>query len=403
MNAISKITSATSDAAATELRYASDTILVSATDPRGVITYANPQFSEVSGYAADELMGAPHNLIRHPDTPKAVFYLIWESLKQGKPIYSYVKNRAKNGDYYWVFATITLTENGFLSARIKPSSSLFEQTKTIYAELIAEEAKGMEPEQSAALLQEKLQQAGFDDLADFSLQALDAEFKKRGKMLPQLASTFVLMDELSQLIVEMRELANNIDLGFRRVSGEPVNLRILAGRLEGAGAALGTISQNYDAMAKEMHELVGRLHDAETGTLSQVFGAIAQGRAALQLSQLLQEDSANPTLEDGEDTPSSAMLDTQHERLAAVSRAKLLEIAAAGKSIPDICRSLRRRINGLDVVKLLCKVESGRMRDVDSGLDGIIARLEHFHDNTDRHLADLSSKASQITQKSASL
>ncbi len=403
MNAMTKISSASADSSATEVRFANESIIISATDPRGVIGFANDRFVDVGGYSLEELINAPHKIMRHPDMPKGVFYLLWECLKAGQPVCTYVKNKTKSGGYYWVLAVVTQTENGFLSARIRPSTELFETTKEIYATLLDEEKReNLTAEQSGARLMEMLKEAGYPTLESYGIEALDLEFKARDIIAPDLANSFLLMDELAVIISDMQGLVNSIEQGFARVRGEPVNLRILAGRLEGAGAALGTISQNYDAMAKEMHNLVGRLHDPENGSLVQMFSAVSQGRWSMQIAQLLNEAYGHCTPEEAE-TEGYLMLKEHHDHLQQRSRARLIEISSIGKSIPDICRSLRRRINGLDVVKLLCKVESGRMRDVDSGLDGIIARLENFHDNTDRHLADLSAKASQVTQKGSSL
>lgn len=403
MNAMTKISSASADSSATEVRFANESIITSATDPRGVIQFANDKFVEVGGYSLEELINAPHKIMRHPDMPKGVFYLMWECLKAGQPICTYVKNKTKSGGYYWVLAVVTQTENGFLSARIRPGTELFETTKEMYVSLLQEEKdKNLTPEQSGARLLEMIKEAGHPTLEAYSIEALNLEFKNRNIIEPNLVNSFSLMDELAEIISDMQDLVNSIEQGFERVRGEPVNLRILAGRLEGAGAALGTISQNYDAMAKEMHGLVGRLHDPENGSLVQMYSAVSNGRWSMQIAQLLGEAYDNVQPEDKE-TDGANLLKEHHERMQQRSRSRLIEISSIGKSIPDICRSLRRRINGLDVVKLLCKVESGRMRDVDSGLDGIIARLENFHDNTDRHLADLSAKASQVTQKGSSL
>jgi PAS domain S-box-containing protein len=82
-----------------------DKFLVSKTDPRGIITYANEVFIEVSGYTEEELIGKPHNIIRHPDMPRTVFKLLWDTIKSGREFWGYVKNMAKDGSYYWVFAT----------------------------------------------------------------------------------------------------------------------------------------------------------------------------------------------------------------------------------------------------------------------------------------------------------
>ncbi|MEN2993107.1 MAG: PAS domain S-box protein [Bacteroidia bacterium] len=80
--------------------------IISETDTRGIITYANPKFCEVSGYSAEELIGRPHNIIRHPDMPKEAFKELWDTIKAGKIWQGEVKNRRKDGSAYWVLATV---------------------------------------------------------------------------------------------------------------------------------------------------------------------------------------------------------------------------------------------------------------------------------------------------------
>jgi PAS domain S-box-containing protein len=82
-------------------------IIVSKTDLKGRITYANKVFCEIAGYAEKDVIGQPHSMIRHPDMPRAVFKLLWDTILEGREIFAYVKNMAKNGDYYWVFAHVT--------------------------------------------------------------------------------------------------------------------------------------------------------------------------------------------------------------------------------------------------------------------------------------------------------
>ena len=87
--------------------------LVSTTDLQSHITYCNPAFIAVSGYEKDELIGQPHNIVRHPDMPQEAFRDMWETLKGGQPWSALVKNRRKNGDHYWVVANATpVVENG---------------------------------------------------------------------------------------------------------------------------------------------------------------------------------------------------------------------------------------------------------------------------------------------------
>jgi PAS domain S-box-containing protein len=90
-----------------ERDFSGDEMIVSATDKRGMITYANSTFMRIAGYTEDELMGANHNIIRHKNMPRAAFKLVWSTLLSGQSIYAFVINRAKNGDHYWVKAFLT--------------------------------------------------------------------------------------------------------------------------------------------------------------------------------------------------------------------------------------------------------------------------------------------------------
>lgn len=90
-----------------EVTFRPDEIIVSKTDLKGRITYANRTFADIAGYSRAELMGAPHSIIRHPDMPRAVFKLLWDRLGEEHEVFAYVKNMARNGDYYWVFAHVT--------------------------------------------------------------------------------------------------------------------------------------------------------------------------------------------------------------------------------------------------------------------------------------------------------
>jgi aerotaxis receptor len=114
--------------------------LISTTDARGVITYCNDAFVEISGFSREELVKAPHNTVRHPDVPAAVFEHMWNTLKQGQPWMGIVKNRCKNGDHYWVNAYVTpVFENrqavGFESVRIKPTPEQIRRAEALYQRL----------------------------------------------------------------------------------------------------------------------------------------------------------------------------------------------------------------------------------------------------------------------------
>ena len=119
----------------------SDDFLVSQTDEKGIILFANDDFCDIAGYTIDELVGKPHNVVRHPDMPKAAFKDLWTTIKAGKVWTGYVKNKRKDGGYYWVFATIfpmkdsVTNETRYISCRRKPSKQEIEQAQALYKTL----------------------------------------------------------------------------------------------------------------------------------------------------------------------------------------------------------------------------------------------------------------------------
>jgi len=122
-------------------------IIVSKTDLKGRITYANQTFLNVAMYTEEEILGKAHNIIRHPDMPRCVFKLLWDTLEMQKEIFAYVKNMAKNGDYYWVFAHVTPTFDasgaviGYHSSRRMPDRKQVDLFTDIYRQLLAEERR----------------------------------------------------------------------------------------------------------------------------------------------------------------------------------------------------------------------------------------------------------------------
>ncbi len=123
-------------------------IIVSKTDLKGRITYANKTFCQIAGYTEREVVGQPHSLIRHPDMPRAVFKLLWDTLQDGRELFAYVKNMAKNGDHYWVFAHVTPSYDaagklsGYHSNRRVCDRRILEGTIVpFYAELLREEQR----------------------------------------------------------------------------------------------------------------------------------------------------------------------------------------------------------------------------------------------------------------------
>lgn len=133
--------------------------IVSKTDLKGRITYGNRVFIEFSGYSEQELLGTQHNIIRHPDMPRAVFKLLWDTIAAGNECNAYVKNLAKDGSFYWVFANVTPEWDaaggivGYYSVRRKPKASGVKTVTELYRAMLAEEQRAGSRDAMAASTQ----------------------------------------------------------------------------------------------------------------------------------------------------------------------------------------------------------------------------------------------------------
>lgn len=131
-------------ATATEVPFPQGRLIVSRTDLEGVITHANDAFVEMSGYTREELIGAPHHVLRHPDMPKVAFKGLWDDIATGKKWHGYVKNLRKDGSFYWVYATaVPNIRNGvtvgYTSVRRKPSRTRINELIPLYQQWLEQE------------------------------------------------------------------------------------------------------------------------------------------------------------------------------------------------------------------------------------------------------------------------
>jgi len=153
-----------------ERTFREDEIIVSKTDTKGRIIYANEVFQRVAGFSERQLLGQPHSIVRHPAMPRCVFKLLWDTIEAGQEIFAYVLNRAANGDHYWVFAHVTPTFDdsrnivSYHSNRRCPRRDAVAKAEGLYKELLAIENShsdrkaGMDA--SFAAVVAKLQAAG---------------------------------------------------------------------------------------------------------------------------------------------------------------------------------------------------------------------------------------------------
>ena len=270
-------------------------LFFSLTDYKGRIRYGNRVFTRVSGYSEEELIGEPHNLIRHPDVPRSVYRLLWDYLDAGKTTAAYVKNLAADGRYYWVLAVASPCQDGFLSVRLNPSTPVFDKVRTVYAQALKvesavekERGKRAAIEASMADLMSQLAALGFDSYDDFMRAALRAELESRARLDPpappalsdsgQANELALLHDDLGSLTAQLSEVCDSLDM-FEQLSATlnnknavleeigpslsfvALNTHVSASRLGEEGAVLSLISKNLGERSKQADRLIVTIMD----------------------------------------------------------------------------------------------------------------------------------------------
>jgi len=153
-----------------EKTFREDQIIVSKTDLKGRLTYVNDVFVDISGYPESDLIGQPHSVIRHPEMPRSVFKLLWDTISSGEELFAYVKNLSADGSHYWVLAHVTPTLDGsgavlgYHSNRRTASRDALAVIEPLYGELLREERKHSRAIEATAagyaLLERKLAELG---------------------------------------------------------------------------------------------------------------------------------------------------------------------------------------------------------------------------------------------------
>ena len=146
-----------------ERKFEDNEIIVSKTNKTGKLTYVNDVFVSISGFSEEECLGQPHSMIRHPDMPRCIFKLLWDTITGGNELFAYVLNNCKNGDHYWVLAHVTPSRDsagaitGFHSNRRTPSHPGLEQVIIpLYKELLAIESRHSNPKEGLDASYKKL-------------------------------------------------------------------------------------------------------------------------------------------------------------------------------------------------------------------------------------------------------
>lgn len=409
-----------------------DELFFSTTNLKGIIETGNDVFVRVSGHPIESLIGAPHNIIRHPDMPRAVFRLLWDYLEAGKSFAGYVKNMARDGSYYWVMALLVPKEKGYLSVRFKPSGPYFAAAREIYAEMLALENAGLDAERAGAKavdwrermtragerMTELLRAKGFESYDRFMQTAIADEMTARraqlgAKARPAAGGTaaantsadenllaaerlFVGVDErLDDLFAHVASLLDLVDRLNQRslqlnslsrdIKTVSLNGVIASNRLGEAGRGLSVVTQALTSVSGESTASIARI-SVELGALGALTHELAFAITAAKLQAemtlfFIREIAAG---EGGGQTSATIQSDIETlRRTLAQSLEKIIAMMpSASAATTELMRSNERlydSLRQLSRIRITGKVQASYINDAgyfQTLFDDVYARLE---------------------------
>ena len=382
-----------------------DEVFFSRTDKRGIIQASNYIFKRVSGYEWSEMLGAPHKIVRHPDMPKGVFQLLWDTLKSNKPMGAYVKNKAKDGLPYWVYAIAMPVDGGYLSVRIKPSSDILAEVKELYEGLVLTETDdGFEPDEAACVLQNQISELGYEDYDAFQTECLMRELASRDRKIgnavfPAISAFEQMMVIASDLLSETKTLSS----GFEAISTVPTNMRIIAARLEPSGGAVSSLSQNYWSMSEEMSEWFNSNVNTADSEFAEIHKILNTSRFLFGTARIMALLVAEFSRERRDLGGSDLVLERKivsdlAEEYITKAIIGLGEIVDVAKDIVTSVGIMRRYTLGLSSTRVMCNIESARLPSGGGSLIDVIQQLGRFQEDVEKQMNQIEDHSLKILE-----
>ncbi|MDX1948909.1 MAG: PAS domain-containing protein [Rickettsiales bacterium] len=362
-----------------EAPFSFDELFFSRTDERGIILSGNDVFQRISQYSWAELIKKPHNIIRHQDMPKAVFWLLWKTIKSGKPIGAYVKNKAKDGKFYWVFAIVTPVDGGFLSVRLKPSSAIFDIIKTEYKNLLEIEfSEKLSPEKSANILLVKLKEFGFSCYEDFMAIALAAETKSRNTNLniPN-DDAIIRFEEVIKSANSLLSNSKNVFTMYQRGAYIPLNLQVKSAQLGDEGKTIAVIANNYNSITNEIKKGIISFLDSAQEVFNSINNALFLVSTTLVQKEILQVFRTE-TEKDNSKIIEVELLEKIEKSYFEQAIASLSQVSRLLKKFQSDYSNIKMLSSGLQVTKVMGKVESSRVVGEKIGLLELMSDLDNL-------------------------
>ena len=390
-----KLYSSPSQGSEREKRFEIDEIFFSRTDKRGVIQSGNDVFFRVSGYPEEDLIGAPHKIVRHRDMPKATFQLMWDTIKTEKPFVAYVKNRDAEGAHYWVLAFMTAIDDGYLSVRIKPTSGYLDKIKPEYSKLQKEEhEQNLNPSQSVDLLLDRLRGLGYANYTTFIVQAAAAEIVARDEALglPQDRQ----LSDMASILAHIKNIAEACSHLFdesRNVEALPMNLQVRSKRLGASAGPIGVIASDCSDRIRELRNQMIDFGEACEATVEKackvtLFHCVARVQREIATVASEQNAQGNGAIEDADLKELKRQAQNFDEKSFAGAE-DMQEMKAQIERFGRAIRVLEKTIVGLNVNRIMCGIESVILGEHAGAITDIVSDLDQFQSKVPQYCKEI--------------
>lgn len=378
-------------------RFKIEDLFFSRTDERGVIATGNETFRFVSDYSWEELIGAPHKVIRHKGTPKGVFHLAWERLQEGYPIGAYVVNKSKDGLAYWVYAVMSPIDGGYLSVRLKPSSEYLEMAKELYAELCEEEAEGtLTPAESSLKMRGKIRDMGHNTYRAFMTAALSAELRGRNDAMSRgPMRKIAALERIANAVRQIEKDSSMVSDLFDKTVQIPYNMRLQAGRLEGSDGPISVLSTNHQQMTQSFALAVKEFREAASLGEQPVRDGIFVSATTSLFEEILGDyETESGGIDEESKSQDLRYINELRDRYADQTKRSVADVATGARNFARMCKDMRRLLSGLELTRIMCKIERSKATGNTEGLDEIVNRLYE----SERDLSEVMTRIDEAVQ-----
>ncbi|SFB00876.1 aerotaxis receptor [Poseidonocella pacifica] len=386
---------------------APQSIFFSRTDKAAKIQAINAQFQEFSGHDWGNLIGASHDLLRHQATPKGVFAQVWQELSEGRVTSAYMCNRTADGNRFWVLALFVPVDDGFVSVQVPPVSPALEKVEKLYSELLEGEAADGAESPSGEALVAGVQALDYYSYETFMSEALSTEIAARRTAMGRKPEPFLTrFDQMARLSNDLRKQVDEMRGALNGIQTIPMNVRIIASRLEPEGGPITRISEDFQALSRRLASWLTDFSGDRNDAFQNMWKSLVEARTLFCAALLLEEAQLDCA---GMDADAAQGVDPEAEATALQSvgtsiRGKATDLArsveGATYDLGVAVHDLKRIMSSLQMSTILCKIEGERMTERHEGLDQVNGRMRSFLDAIVKQ-ADRATELNQAIQSQA--